>query len=172
MQFRAGMGCHSHFTRWAPTASVVARAMTRMSASCRRNRPLATVARSTSGFTLLELLIVLALIAVASAMVAPRLQRTYDAVVGSGERAEVRRQLEQLPLRARRAGQPLFVNAGAHAVLAESLQFPDGWQVSPLDPIRIEASGLCTQARVRVEGRGGAEIWTLVAPDCRVADAR
>ena len=47
------------------------------------------------GFSLLELLVVLALIGMLTAVVAPRLQRTYDAIAGSGERDEVHRQLER-----------------------------------------------------------------------------
>lgn len=142
----------------------------RMSASCRRSerydRPVLA-----AGFTLLELLIVLALIAVAAAVAAPRLQRTYDAVVGSGERAEVRRQLEGLPLRVRRADRTLVVEREAEAALAGWLDLPQGWRVVPVEPLRIESSGVCRPARVRVLGRGASELWQLRSPDCKVDDA-
>lgn len=141
-----------------------------MSVSCRRSEPRVrpTVA---AGFTLLELLIVLALIAIAAAVAAPRLERTYDAVAGSGERAEVRRQLESLPLRVRRDDRPLTVQAEDATALAAALSLPAGWRVVPLDVLQIEASGVCAAARVRVDGRGATEVWRLRAPDCVVSDA-
>ena len=48
---------------------------------------------ATAGFTLLEVLVVLVIISMAVAVVAPRLQKTYESVVVSGERADVVRQL-------------------------------------------------------------------------------
>lgn len=141
------------------------------SASCPRSdvRP---AARPAAGFTLLELLIVLALIAMAAAVVAPRLQRTYDAIAGSGERAEVVRQLQRLPLLARDAGAAIEIPVqGGAARLAGLLALPEGWSVSPLSPLRVEASGVCHAARLRVRGRDVAEIWTLSPPDCGVGDA-
>jgi len=120
---------------------------------------------------LLELLVVLALVSMLAAMVAPRLQRTYDAIASSGERAETVRQLEGLPLRVRAAGRAVDVPEDDPAALAPWLELPPGWSVRALEPFRIEASGLCHPARIRVDGGGVSETWTLTAPDCRVPDA-
>lgn len=125
---------------------------------------------SARGFTLLEVLIVLALMAFAAAMVAPRLQRTYDAIAGSGERAEVVRQLERLPMLARESGQALVVPADG--TMPSALAFPAGWSVQPADALRVEASGVCHAGAVLVTGRGTRERWELAAPDCGVRDAR
>jgi len=140
-----------------------------MSGSCPRNKRRAPPA---SGFTLLELLIVLALIAMMAAMVAPRLQRTYDAVARSGERAEARRQLERLPLRARAAGQAIEIPAGDAEAFARQVPLPEGWTMSAPAPLRIEANGICLGGDVAVQAPGLAETWRLSAPDCGVADAR
>ena len=86
------------------------------------------------------------------------------------ERAETVRQLELLPLLARSQGQPIVAAADA-ALVAEGLAFPDGWRATALDPLRIAANGICQPGRVRVEGGGTAEEWTLAAPDCRVDPA-
>jgi prepilin-type N-terminal cleavage/methylation domain-containing protein len=139
-----------------------------MSGSCPRSRRLP---RRAGGFTLLELLVVLALVSIVAAMVAPRLQRTYDAVARSGNRAEAVRQLERLPLIARDQGRAIVVPAEDGAVLAQWLQLPSGWQAMALDPLRIEANGLCHGARIRVQGDGATETWTLSAPDCGIHDA-
>ncbi len=123
------------------------------------------------GFTLLELLIVLALVAMMAALVAPRLQGTYEAVARSGERAEVRRQLESLPLRARDAGRGFELPAEDPAVFARELQLPEGWRLQALAPLRVEANGICHGGRVAVQGPGITETWTLSMPDCGVVDA-
>jgi prepilin-type N-terminal cleavage/methylation domain-containing protein len=138
-----------------------------MSGSCPRSDATAPA----RGFTLLELLIVLALVSMVAAMVAPRLQGTYDAVARSGERAEAVRQLERLPLLARARGIAIEVRAGDAQALASLLALPQGWTASPVDPLQVEASGLCHAARVRVSGGGTVETWRLAAPDCGIADA-
>lgn len=138
-----------------------------MSGSCPRSDPPMPMGR---GFTLLELLIVLALVAMVAAMVAPRLQRTYDAVTRSGERVETLRQIERLPLLARERGRPIDIPAEDGVALDAMLALPAGWHVLTIDPLRVEANGLCHGARLRVQGGGRVEVWTTRAPDCGIPD--
>lgn len=119
---------------------------------------------------MLELLVVLALVGMLSAIVAPRLQNTYEAIAGSGERSEVYRQLQRLPLIARASGQAIELPANA-AIPSASIILPDGWTVRPLEPLRIEASGVCRGTRLHVDGRGTSEDVLLSLPDCRVRSA-
>ncbi|MFZ5657240.1 MAG: prepilin-type N-terminal cleavage/methylation domain-containing protein [Pseudomonadota bacterium] len=126
---------------------------------------------SRRGFTLLELLIVLALIGLVAAIVLPGLSRTYEAIVGSGERADVVRALEGLPLRVRASGRDLAIEPGDTGALAAMLELPAGWGVTLAEPLYIARSGLCRQSKVRVAGRAGTEIWTLMPPACGVRDA-
>lgn len=137
------------------------------SVSCRAAEP-APGARAARGFTLLELLIVLALIGLMTALVAPRLGRTYEAIAGSGEREEVYRQLERLPRLAREAGRRIEVAEGDAAGLAGWLALPEGWTVTPLAPLQVQANGVCRDGRVRVEGRGSTEVLALNAPACGI----
>lgn len=124
--------------------------------------------RLAAGFSLLEMLVVLALISIMVALVAPRLAGTVQAIATSGERAEVARQIERLPLLARGQGQPILVGAD-DVVGPEGLRFPDGWKVSALTPLRVAANGICHPARLRVEDGRVVEEWTVAAPDCSVA---
>lgn len=140
-----------------------------MWASCRRASD-ATRVRRAAGFSLLELLVVLALISFMTALVAPRLKNTVDAISRSGERADAVRQLERLPLLARRAGRALVAERG-QALAVEGMTLPDGWSARALEPLRIEASGYCNQGLLEVAAPGFIERWTLAAPDCRVGDA-
>lgn len=124
-----------------------------------------------TGFTLLELLIVLALIGVTAAVVMPGLARTYDAIVGSGERADVARALEGLPFAAIAAGQPLHLEPSDPGALAMRLQLPEGWTARLLEPLHVERTGYCHPSRVAVSGRETTETWRLTAPACGVVDA-
>ncbi|KFL37069.1 prepilin-type N-terminal cleavage/methylation domain-containing protein [Arenimonas donghaensis] len=127
--------------------------------------------RTRQGFTLLELLIVLALLAMVTALVVPRMERTYQAIAGSGERDEVHRQLERLPRIARSEGRRIDIAEGDVNALAAHLALPDGWVVTPLEAIRVEANGLCRGSVLRVQGRGASEDVELLAPACGVARA-
>lgn len=134
--------------------------------SCRRSD-----GRAASGFSLLEMLVVLALVSIMVALVAPRLAGTVQAIATSGERAETARQIERLPLLARGSGRPLEV--AADEVLAlDGIMFPDGWKVSARTPLRVAANGICRPARLRVEGGGIVEEWAVAAPDCTVDQQR
>lgn len=138
-------------------------------ASCRhadRGNPVA-------GFSLLELLVVLFLISVVAAMVAPRLQRTYEAIASSGERDEVVRSIEQLPFIARERDQALTLPPGdaAAAELTRLLALPEGWSAEPVTALRVEVNGFCHPATLRVSGAGTVEDWRLSAPDCGVGNA-
>lgn len=124
-----------------------------------------------AGFTLLELLIVLALIGVTAAVVMPGLARTYDAIVSSGERAEVVRALEGLPFAAIAAGQPVNLEPSDPGALAMRIELPQGWNVRLLEPLHIERTGYCHPSRVAVSGRDSSETWRLSAPSCGVVDA-
>lgn len=133
-----------------------------MSGSCRRSKPCAA-----AGFSLLEMLVVLALVSIMVALVAPRLAGTVRAIASSGERAEVVRQIEQLPLLARSKGHPILAGED-EPLVAEGLALPDGWKVSAASPLRVAANGICHPARLRVEGAGVVEEWSVAAPDCSV----
>lgn len=149
-------------------ARVVAKATMPTLASCRRNTP---VSGHLSGFTLLEVLVVLVLIAGAVAIVAPRLERTYTAIVSSGDRAESIRQVERLPALVRSSGQLLELPAESDA-LAELLTLPEGWRIQTAEPLLIEASGACHSTSVSVHPHLSdvIETWRLAEPDCRVLD--
>lgn len=120
------------------------------------------------GFTLLEVLVVLVIISMAVAVIGPRLQRTYDAVVASGERRDIVRQLERLPLLARAQG-GLDIGPGSDR-LNEMLDLPEGWRIYPERPFRIEASGACREGRVLLRRDGSPEVEQarMREPDCRV----
>ena len=142
----------------------------RISGFCPRNSGRGSRCVGAHGFSLLELLVVLLLIAVMTALVAPRLQGTVEAITSSGERAEVVRQLEGLPLLARQRGLPIHLAvSGDMRTLLPGL--PEGWLVEPLTPVKVAPNGVCSVALLKVAGRGSQEEWSMGIPDCRVTDA-
>lgn len=127
-------------------------------------------AASQAGFTLLEVLVVLVIISMAVAVIGPRLQNTYDSVTRSGERADVIRQLERLPLIAReKRGMQLEPGSSA---LDELLDLPEGWRVTTGQALHIEASGACHRTSVQLRRDGDPEFQnvTLAEPDCHVEE--
>ena len=137
------------------------------SGSCRPSKP----ARSLfAGFTLLELLIVLALTAVMVALVAPRLAGTVEAIQVSGDRDDVTRRISRLPVNVRLSGEPARFDAKAD--LSSYLQLPEGWAVVADTPLSVSALGICSAADITVSGPRGSEKWSVLAPDCSVRETR
>lgn len=140
-------------------------------------RTLATCRRTdrrcpTAGFTILELVVVLALLAMAVALVGPPLQRTYQSLVTSGEHASVVQALESLPLMARTEGRPLVFERGDATAVSAYLSLPQGWSVNPLSDITVAASGICSAAQVEIRGPAGTSPAALTRPHCKVSDER
>ena len=127
--------------------------------------------RTARGFTLLEMLVVLVIMGMAVAVISPRLQNAYDAVARSGERADVVRQLQRLPLLAR-ARDGIDLPAGS-SKLGELLKLPDGWSAVPERALRIESSGACHASIIglRHVGDQAPQRVALAEPDCQVSDA-
>lgn len=140
--------------------------MMRISDSCRRRADRA----GTWGFSLLELLVVLAIVSIMVALVAPRLAGTVQAITTSGDRVEIARQIGQLPLLARANGRPIRIGPDLE-VQVEGIKFPEGWTVSTVSALRVAANGLCSPAQLRVDDGTLSETWSVAAPDCTVNHA-
>ena len=134
-----------------------------ISVSCLDNDLVGSMARI-EGFTLLELLVVLALGAAMVAVVMPRLASTVQAIQVSGDRADVARQLAALSVDARLSGKPFNLGKG-ESIRAD---FPEGWEVVVDESLKISPLGVCSDAVLVVSGPTGAEKWQLKSPDCSV----
>ena len=147
-------------------ASVVARVTMPTSASSRLERRVAA-----AGFTLLELLVVMAVIGLLAAVVTPNLQR----LVGSFDRATRRDGLiadvAALSYRAYAIGQSFELADGGFAELLRDgnpvLAVPQGWRVEVVAPIRFGFNGRCSGGQVTLVAPDGArELLSLAAPAC------
>lgn len=124
--------------------------------------------KAAAGFTLLELVVVLALLGLATALVAPQGFRTIatwrratdvDAVLGA---------LAALGADARMHGQRLSFEAGQ--LPPDALEgMPEGWTVVLDDPLVIQANGACGSATGELREGSYVRRFALEGPFCRIA---
>lgn len=116
-----------------------------------------------AGFTLLELLVVLALVGLLAGVAAPRAMNWVEGARSRSQAAEVAAALEALPARAFFDGQATVIAADTKS--AELLRVPPGWRLDLTAPLRYEANGMTAGGRVRLwEGGALRADWRVRAP--------
>jgi prepilin-type N-terminal cleavage/methylation domain-containing protein len=140
----------------------------RTSASCRRKARVGL-----RGFTLLELLVVMAVVGLLAAVVAPNLQRLVGSVDRATRRDGLVADIAGLSYRAYALGQSFELTADAPAQLLRDgnpvLTVPQGWLVTVSAPIRFGFDGLCSGGDITLRSPDGVtETFRLQAPDCRL----
>ena len=173
-----------------------------MSATCPNNPPKRVDVSGTisSGFTLLELIVVLVLVSVVTALATPNLQRLYGAVARTTERNAILDRFASLGRQAlvrRRAYLVVGTGAQAERKRAEGyprsdedapsfrrvssfeqhepyrMNLPDGWTIHVPEPILVRANGVCLGGEVVLSYNGEPDVRLVLEPPyCRVdADA-
>lgn len=114
------------------------------------------------GFTLLELLVVLALAALLTALVVPAAVRGLDAARERGVAADLTALLAGLPVRAFKDGESVQFDAKALTALLPEL--PAGWSLQLSAPLRYSASGVAEGGEVVLKAPGRPTLrWRVVA---------
>lgn len=136
--------------------------MTRTSAT-RRTRE---IARS-AGFSLLEMLVVLALMGLLVALVAPAGFRTVATWRRATQAEDILGQLAALPDVARKGAKPLTLSANDQD--PSILALPEGWRLELARPLELSANGACSGAEGVLIDEGGVPLaFVLQAPYCRI----
>lgn len=165
-----------------------------MSATCPNSPPKRVDASSTraSGFTLLELIVVLVLVSLITMMAAPNLQRLYGAVARTTERNAILDRFANLGRHAllqRRAY--LIVGSGAPDAMQKPspaadpedegalspdhvspfeqhepyrINLPDGWTLHLPAPILVRANGVCLGGEVALSYNGAPDVRLVLEP--------
>ncbi len=142
-----------------------------------------------SGFTLMELLVVLFILSLLSALVMPRLSTLFARVDAAFARDEVLARINALGYQAQRRGRgfrlqhypPIrsrsddrsFIDIPAEtpqtAAPADEipLQLPDGWRISSSKPIDFFSNGACSGGELLLSFQNTQYRLTLTAPFCQ-----
>ncbi|HUZ74924.1 MAG TPA: prepilin-type N-terminal cleavage/methylation domain-containing protein [Stellaceae bacterium] len=158
-------------------------APSRESAYCRKVEPSnvqSDRATAPTGFTLLELLVVLAIIAVLVAITTPIFGHVYARVRFAMEREDLERQLLVLPAQVRSDGHSaVLMTPGAattslppvgptpEAWQLLHLQLPRGWSMEVPKPIIYHFNGTCEGGEVVITMPSLSVTYELMAPLCR-----
>jgi general secretion pathway protein G len=118
--------------------------------------------RRLRGFTLLELLVVLALMALVTGMVTPALIGGIAAARERGVASDVHALLEGLPVRAFQQAAGLELDTPALRRMVPDL--PEDWQLEAVPTLRYGPAGVASGGTVRLLAPGRAPVTWRVTP--------
>lgn len=127
------------------------------------------------GFTLLEILVVLAIAGLLAGVVLPQLQRLASSVEIASQRTAVKSAIEGLGYQAYASGRAILLTdvdparRQEDAATAVPFTVPVGWQVRALQPVQYAANGVCSGGRIVItDPSHGREAYRLAPPRCRL----
>lgn len=123
--------------------------------------------RAPKGFTLIEVTLVMLLLGVLLALVAPALGRLYGRLAADTRLAELRSRIAALPVLAYALGEE-----GTLAELAaRHVALPPGWSLRGAEAVYVRANGLCSGGTITVLTPDGELELPLEPPFCAAAGA-
>lgn len=133
----------------------------------------APAAAGSRGFTLLEVLLVVALMGLLTSLVVPNLQRVVAGLESATRRDGVLSDVNLLGYRAHALGQSFELSATTAGQLLRDgspvLPLPEGWRLEAESPIHYSASGFCEGGALQLKPPGAAPLrLVLESPLCRV----
>jgi prepilin-type N-terminal cleavage/methylation domain-containing protein len=127
-----------------------------------------------SGYTLLEMVVVLALLGLAVGMTAPAGFKMINSWRDATQAEQVLRQLAALPTRARNEGRPWDLlpdqaaSQAAEQTINQAVTLPDGWSLQMDTPLHVRANGACNDADGRLITPRQTIAFHVQAPFCRI----
>ena len=130
----------------------------------------ATSQRADKGFTLIELVVALAIIGLGLSFVLPRMMAWVDRLAFSTRQQQFEDALAELGNRARRSGRSVVLRStdlGAHTNEPSPIELPSSWSLTVEPPIAFRYDGVCTGGKVRLTFPAGERSYRLQPPYCR-----
>jgi general secretion pathway protein G len=121
--------------------------------------------RTSSGYSLVEVIVVLVLLSLVTSMVIPNLSSTLDRFQLRSNQDEVLTQLSGLGYLAYQKQRAIVLYPGGD--LDGLLELPEGWTIELESPIRYQANGICLGGTITLVYEQEAEVFVLTAPFCR-----
>lgn len=115
------------------------------------------------GFTLVEVLVVLILLGLTSALVLPKFPAIYDRFKSRGEQDAFFQSLGVLPLKAYTQQQTIILT---QATAPQLLELPSGWKLLIEKPIVYKANGVCLGGSLSYTVKGISVPIKLASPYC------
>jgi prepilin-type N-terminal cleavage/methylation domain-containing protein len=118
-----------------------------------------------TGFTLIEVLVALAIVALMAAVVIPGLARRLDVAFVDSDLQQVRASAELLPARVATLGIDLILDAGALGKPLHDgqppLDIPPGWSATIEKPVVLTHSGSCDAGSLLLREPAGGRRWRI-----------
>jgi prepilin-type N-terminal cleavage/methylation domain-containing protein len=130
----------------------------------------ATSQRVDNGFTLIELVVALAIIGLGLSLVVPRMMAWVDRLAVSARQQRFEDALAELGSRARRSGRSVVLRStdfAAHSNEPAPIELPSNWSLTVEPPIAFRYDGICTGGKVRLNFPAGERNYRLQSPYCR-----
>ena len=118
------------------------------------------------GFTLLEMIVVLAILGLAAALVGPSMLRGIDAWRRQAAMDGLLDQLRALPGNARGTGKPITISDATLASATPPLRIDADWTLHAPTPWSVGANGVCQGGEVIVSNAYGERTIRIAAPFC------
>lgn len=117
------------------------------------------------GFTLLEMVVVLSILGLATAIAAPATLRGIETWQRRGEIESVLDQVRSLPARARAQGRDMAIDDASLAA-GVAVRVGEGWTASTDTPWKVRHNGVCGGGLIRLENNGRTTTIEALAPFC------
>ena len=130
----------------------------------------ATSQRADKGFTLIELVVALAIIGLGLSFVLPKMMEWVDRLAFSTRQQQFEDALAELGSRARHSGRSVVLRSSdlaTHTNEPSPIELPSSWSLTVEPPIAFRYDGVCTGGKVRLSFPAGERSYRLQSPYCR-----